>query len=67
MILGVFQSCETLDLDVVDSPNAVNPTTADVDLFINAISQEKINKQKCLVSAKSSLILERMNRTLPSK
>jgi len=35
--LGVFQSCETLDLDVVDSPNAVNPTTADVDLFINAI------------------------------
>ena len=37
MALGVFQSCETTNLDVIDSPNAVNPTTADVDLFINAI------------------------------
>ena len=32
-----FQGCETLDVNVVDSPNAVNPSSADSDLYINAI------------------------------
>lgn len=33
----LFNGCETTDIEVVDSPNALSPTTADSDLFINAI------------------------------
>ena len=37
--LGVFafNSCETTELDNMDNPNALNPTQADVDLYMNGI------------------------------
>jgi len=32
-----FTSCETLDLDLTSTPNALGPDQAIADLFINAI------------------------------
>ena len=39
LILAVlpFNGCETTEIEVVDSPNAVKPPEADSDLFLNAI------------------------------
>ena len=44
-LLGIIlvQSCETTNLDVVDSPNAVSPSTADIDLFLNGIQIDLAN------------------------
>ena len=36
-IACTFISCETLDLDVQNSPNALSPNQAETDLFLNAI------------------------------
>ena len=39
-ILSIFLltvSCETTELDLLDSPNALAPNQADVDLFLNAM------------------------------
>ena len=33
----IFQSCETTDLNVLEDPNAVSPSAADPDLFLNSI------------------------------
>ncbi|OEJ99290.1 hypothetical protein A8C32_08975 [Flavivirga aquatica] len=35
--LLIIHSCETLDLNVVEDPNAVSPGAADPDLFLNSI------------------------------
>ena len=32
-----LNSCETTDLDLLDNPNALNPTQADIDLYMNTI------------------------------
>ena len=34
---GLFYSCETTELDLLDSPNTLAPNQGDVDLFLNAI------------------------------
>ena len=33
-------SCETTELDLLDSPNSLQPTQADVDLFLNAMQKD---------------------------
>ena len=35
----IINGCETTSLTVQDSPNALNPSTADVDFFLNNIQQ----------------------------
>lgn len=37
LIFTIVIGCETTDINVQDSPNELSPTTADSDLFINAI------------------------------
>ncbi|MFO7720903.1 MAG: SusD/RagB family nutrient-binding outer membrane lipoprotein [Gillisia sp.] len=39
LTLGIltFNSCETIELDNLENPNALNPTQASVDLYMNAI------------------------------
>ena len=37
ILATVMNSCETLNLDQLDSPNALQPSQADVDLFLNAM------------------------------
>lgn len=40
LVLGIIiNGCEINDLSVQDSPNALNPSTADVDFFLNNIQQ----------------------------
>lgn len=45
ILLGIvlLQSCETTNLEVIDSPNAVSPLTADIDLFLNRIQIDLAN------------------------
>lgn len=35
--LFTFNSCETTELDNIESPNALNPSQADVDLYMNGV------------------------------
>lgn len=35
-----FSSCETTELEILDSPNALTPSSSDVDFFINAIQTD---------------------------
>lgn len=39
LALGLLSlnSCETTELDLLENPNALNPTQADIDLYMNAI------------------------------
>ena len=38
--LLVLSSCETTELDLTTNPNALNPTQASADLFINGIQED---------------------------
>ena len=37
LLLFVFSSCETTNLDVVADPISINPDNADIDLFLNSV------------------------------
>jgi len=37
IVLLIASSCETTELDLLDSPNTLSPTQADVDLFLNSM------------------------------
>jgi len=35
-----FTSCETMELELVDNPNALSPSQADATFFLNSIQVE---------------------------
>lgn len=37
IVIGVGSSCESTNLDVEDSPNALTPNSADLDLYMNSV------------------------------
>ena len=39
-----FYSCETLELDLTDNPNALTPTDADVNFFLNSIQEDFVRQ-----------------------
>ena len=36
-LIFVVNGCETVELDLLDSPNALNPSTANPEFYVNAI------------------------------
>ncbi|MFK5891497.1 MAG: SusD/RagB family nutrient-binding outer membrane lipoprotein [Flavobacteriaceae bacterium] len=40
---GIFYSCETTDLNLKVSPNALSPTLSDADLLLNSIQLDYVN------------------------
>ena len=36
----VFSSCETVDLDITENPNFLDPSQADIDFFLNSIQED---------------------------
>ncbi len=37
LLTTIINGCETLELDILDSPNALNPSTANPEFYVNAI------------------------------
>lgn len=44
IVLVIFSSCETFDLDLVDNPNALTPSQADVNFFLNSIQEDFVRQ-----------------------
>lgn len=38
--LGIFTSCETTDLEHKDNPNALSPSSADIDFFLTSVQTD---------------------------
>ena len=36
-ILFTLNSCETLELEILESPNALTPQSSDIDFYLNAM------------------------------
>ncbi|MGW9684446.1 SusD/RagB family nutrient-binding outer membrane lipoprotein [Flagellimonas sp. 2504JD1-5] len=44
LISALFTSCETLELDIVENPNALVPEQASVDFFLNSIQEDFVRQ-----------------------
>jgi len=40
----VFSSCETLELDLTENPNFLNPSQANVDFFLASIQEDFVRQ-----------------------
>lgn len=44
MVLVIFSSCDTFELNLIDDPNALTPSQADVNFFLNSIQEDFVRQ-----------------------
>lgn len=44
IVLVIFSSCDALDLDLTNNPNALTPEQADVNFFLNSIQEDFVRQ-----------------------
>lgn len=44
IVLVIFASCETYDLNLTDNPNALTPSQANVDFFLNSLQEDFVRQ-----------------------
>ena len=44
MIVVIFSSCDSFDLDLTDNPNFLTPSQADVDFFLSSIQEDFVRQ-----------------------